>query len=78
MMGLCFIGSRQELILEEIYQGVRKLETFNILDILDNFISKVANTVGTTKKMWIQVGWIDKVIREINARRDHVELLCEA
>lgn len=65
----------KKLILEEIYQGVRKLETFNILDVPDNIVLKAVSTVVVAGKMGIQVEWIDRVIGEISFRRDHFELL---
>lgn len=65
----------KKLILEEIYQGVGKLETFNILDVPDNIVLKAVSTVVVAGKMGIQVEWIDRVIGEISFRRDHFELL---
>lgn len=50
----------------------------SFLDVPDNVALKVARIVAPTKKMGIQVRWIDKVIREISAKRDNFELLCEA
>lgn len=44
---------------------VRKLETFNIPDILNNVVSKVASIVAAAKKMGIYVGWINKVIGKL-------------
>lgn len=34
--------------------------------------------VAATEKMGIGVGWVDKVIKEISAKRDHFTLLQEA
>lgn len=52
--------------------------SFNILDVLDNVVSKVTSTVTVVENIGILVEWIDRVIREINAKRDHFELLHEA
>lgn len=57
---------------------MKKLETFHILDVLDNDVSKMANEVVVVEKMAIKVGWIDKVLREIGTKRDHFTLLWEA
>lgn len=50
---------------------MRELQTFNILDVPDNVVSKMASTVVAVEMMGIQVG-------EISARRDHLELVQEA
>lgn len=47
----------ENLTLGEIYQFVRKLKTFNILDVPDNVLSKVASTVVATEKMGTRVRW---------------------
>lgn len=39
---------------------------------------KVASMVIVAEKMGIRVGWIDKVPREMGAKRDHFPLLQEA
>lgn len=54
---------------------MEKLETFVIVDVPDNIVSKVACTIATAKKMGIKVGWIDKVIEDTYAKRDHFALL---
>lgn len=64
----------KKLFLRKIYKGVLKL-SFNISDILDNVVSKVASTVTLVEKMGIHVEWIDRLI---DAKRDHFELLHEA
>lgn len=70
--------SVKKLILDEMYKGVLKLESFNILDISENVVSKVASTIVATKKIGIRVKWLNRVIAESDARRDHFELLLEA
>lgn len=67
------MGSCQELILEKIYQGVLRLESFNILD---NFKVGAHGRCGA-EKIGTPVGWIDKVIEDIGAIRDPFELLHE-
>lgn len=53
---LCSTGSPvKKLILGEIYQGVRKLETSHILNVPDNVVSKVASTVAAPKKMEVRL-----------------------
>lgn len=47
-----------------------KLESFNILAIPENVVSKVVDTVDATTKMGIKVRWIDKVLRVIGTKRD--------
>lgn len=66
----------KKLILKKIYKGVLKLE-FSTCWKSDNVVSKVESTVTGIEKMAIQVGWIDNVIGEIGARRDHFELLAK-
>lgn len=41
----------KELILKKIYEDVKNLETFVILDVPKDAVSKVAHTVAATKKM---------------------------
>lgn len=67
-------ASFKKLILKEIFQAAQKLKTFNILDVPD-VLPKVADTMA---KMGIKVGWIDRVLREMGAKRDHFTLLQEA
>lgn len=61
-----------------MYKGVLKLESFNILDVTENEVSKVVSTIAAAEKMGVRVEWLDGVIREIGARRNHFELLQEA
>lgn len=75
-MGVCVrLGSHEEAILEEIYQVVLMLKTFNILEVPKIVVSKVACTIVAAKRMRIQVEWIDKVTEEITAKRDHFKML---
>lgn len=75
-MGVCVrLGSHEEAILEEIYQVVLMLKTFNILEVPKIVVSKVACTIVAAKRMGIQVEWIDKVTEEITAKRDHFKML---
>lgn len=52
MEGNIFVGflfdwaPMKELFLKEIYEGKKKLETFSLLDVPDDAISKVARTLG--------------------------------
>lgn len=48
-------GFLKKLILEEIFQAVRKLETFNILDVPRKVVSKVDDIIATAAKMSIEV-----------------------
>lgn len=57
---------------------MQKLETLHIMDVPDNVVSKVASTFVVAEKMGISVGLIDKVLREIDAKRYHFILLREA
>lgn len=65
----------KKLILEEVYPGVQKLETFNIQDAPENVVSKMAITIALAEKMGIQVVWINKIIGEISSRKDHFATL---
>lgn len=38
-------------------------------------ISKVVHTVDVAEKMGIKIGWLDRVITDICARRDHLILI---
>lgn len=64
----------KELILKGIFEGVRELKSFTILDVSDMVTSRVARVVAATKKTAVRVGWLDKVISEICVRRDHSTL----
>lgn len=46
-----------------------KLETFTILNVLDNFVSKVAGTVATAEKMGIEVGGLTKLSERLGLKR---------
>lgn len=49
----------KKLILKEIFEGVRKLESFDILDVPDDVVSKVYHIVAAAGKMKIKVRcWI--------------------
>lgn len=65
----------KELILTEIYEGVKKLGNFSILDVPDDAVSKVARRVAAAEKMGNKVGWLDKVIGDVYAKRDHFIML---
>lgn len=41
----------KELILNTIFKGVQKLESFAILNVPDEVVSKVARTVAVAQKM---------------------------
>lgn len=49
----------KELILKEIYKGVKKLETFAILDVPDDVFSKATSIVAAAEKVGIEIGWLD-------------------
>lgn len=57
------------MIAKGIFEGVQKLESFNILDVPDKVISKVACTVATVEKIGIRIEWLAKVICDICARK---------
>lgn len=61
----------KQLISKEIFEGVQKLESFDILDAPYEVVFKVAPTVATAKKMVIEIKWLDKVLKDICAKRDH-------
>lgn len=52
--------------------------TFNILDVPEIIATKVAHTVVVEAQMGIKARWIDKVLRQIGAKRYHLSLLQEA
>lgn len=49
-----------------------ELESFSILDVPDQVVSKVARVVAAVGKMGIQIRWLDKVIDD--TRRYHSTL----
>lgn len=65
----------KELILKGILEGVQELESFSILDVIDLLIPRVARVVAATKKTGIQIGWLDRIISNIYAKRDHSSLV---
>lgn len=64
-------------LLKEIFGGMYELESFDIIDVLDDVLSKVACIVAVPEKMGIKVRWLDKVIRDICPKRDHSILMEE-
>lgn len=44
---------------------MQKLQTFNILDVPENVVAKVAEIVNMATKMSIKVEWIDKVAENV-------------
>lgn len=64
----------QELMLKGIFEGVRELESFSVLDVPDAVISRVARVISAAEKSWIRVGWLDRVIYDISSRQDHAAL----
>lgn len=56
---------------------MQKLENFNILDVPKNLTSNIVDIVDTAED-GIKVEWMDRVHREIGAKRDHFVLLQEA
>lgn len=67
----------KKLIHKEMYKGMLT-EVFHHLGCPNKVVSKVATTVVVAEKMGIRMEWIDRIIGEIGAGRDHFELLCEA
>lgn len=63
--------------LKEIYEGIKKLETFASLDVPDDAVLKVVRTVAVAEKMGIKVGRLDKVVGDVCAKRDHFIMLKE-
>lgn len=60
-----------ELVLKGIFEGVGTLESFAILDVPDQVISKVTRIAMAVEKIGIKIALVDKVIGDICARRDH-------
>lgn len=60
-----------ELVLKGIFEGVGTLESFAILDVPDQVISKVTRIAMAAEKIGIKIALVDKVIGDICARRDH-------
>lgn len=64
----------QETYPRRTFQGVQKLETFNILDFPKNVALKGKGVVNATAKMGIKAR-IDRVIVGIRTKRDHFIML---
>lgn len=48
------------------------MESFNILDVLDEVVCKVACMVAATEKMEIKIEWLNNVIGDmLRAKRVH-------
>lgn len=71
-------GLAQVTILDEPFKVCKNLRPSIFWSFLGNVVSKVADMVVATAKMDIEVGWIDHVLEEIGAKRDHFILLQEA
>lgn len=39
-----------------------------MLDVLENIVLKVVDTVDMSPKMGVKVGWIDKILREVSLK----------
>lgn len=61
-----------------LYNSVKKLEKFNILEFSTQVVSEVANIVAIVARMGVKVDWIDIILGEIGAKREHHNLLQEA
>lgn len=55
----------KKLILKEIFEGVQKLESFDILDVPGQVISKVARTMAAAEKMWIKIRWMARLLENM-------------
>lgn len=64
----------KELLLKGIFEAVQELESFAILDVPDEVISRVARVVSTVEKSGVRVDWLDRVIGEVSSKRDHALL----
>lgn len=64
----------KELLLKGIFESVQELESFAVLDVPDEVISRVARVVSAAKKSGVRVDWLDRVIGEVSSRRDHAIL----
>lgn len=62
-----------KMICEELFLGA-KIGKLTILEIPTQVVSEVADVVYNDKK-GIKIEWIDKVLGEIGANRDHYALL---
>lgn len=51
----------KNMILQELFNVVLKLENFNVLEVSSQIVSEVANIIVATTKMSIKVQWINKV-----------------
>lgn len=63
----------KKLTFEEMYICMLKLRSFNILDVPDNVVSKVAKAIAPTMKIGIWVEYLNQVIGKFSARRGHFE-----
>lgn len=66
------------MVLEELFHVVQKLKSFNILQVSSQKVFEVADVVVASTKMGIKVEWINRVLDEIGAKKDHYALLQEA
>lgn len=64
----------KEIILRGIFEGVREVESFPILDVPGQVISRVACLVAAGEKARVRIGWLDNIIGEIYVRRNHSSL----
>lgn len=60
----------KEFLLKGIFEAVQELESFAILDVPDEVISRVARVVSVAEKSGLRVDWLNRVIGEISSRRD--------
>lgn len=64
----------KELLLKGIFEAVQELESFIILDVPDEVISRVARVVFVAEKSGVRVNWLDRIIDEVSSKHDHAIL----
>lgn len=62
-------------MLEEHSSLLHKLEAYTMLNIPEKIISEVVDAIKIAEKLGIKEDWIDRILREINKRKKHFELM---
>lgn len=71
------LAPMRELIIEGLFSSIDKFESFTMVNVHCEVISKVVNKVDAAEKIGVQVDWIDKAIDEIIPKKEHYALVQE-
>lgn len=73
-----WLGYYEEDDLQKLLHAMQNLENFNILEVPPQIFFEVVEAVAAVVKLGKKIEWIDKVLDEIGAKKDHCALLQKA